>query len=114
MHYDAAEKLIPIRQLPRHIPGRPHLSTIFRWLSRGVRGIRLASVRVGGRRFVSPAQIENFIAAVTSAGAESSPSRDTARVAEIDRADRSLQILLDSARQKKSHGPAINPSGERT
>ena len=37
------------RGLPRRRRGRPiHVSTIFRWIDRGVRGVRLEAIRIGG------------------------------------------------------------------
>lgn len=42
--------LVPINQAARLFPGRrPHVSTLWRWAQRGVRGVKLVIVRVGGR-----------------------------------------------------------------
>jgi len=49
------------------LPGQPHLSTLWRWYRRGVRGVRLETVVVGGRRFTSRAAIERFIERTTVA-----------------------------------------------
>jgi hypothetical protein len=43
------------------IPGRPHSSTILRWALRGVKGVRLETIVVGGRRFTSVEAIGRFI-----------------------------------------------------
>ena len=47
------EEILPLaeaaRRLPRLRAGRPtHPSTLWRWASRGIRGVRLETVRVGG------------------------------------------------------------------
>lgn len=55
------ETLIPMQQAPRHIPGRPHISTLWRWTLR--RHAPLAVIRVGGRAFASVEAIERFIRA---------------------------------------------------
>ena len=47
--------------LPRGAKGRKvHVSTIWRWSSRGIRGIKLATVRVGGMIFTSREALRNF------------------------------------------------------
>ena len=48
------EQLIAFRELARALPrrrkGRPlHVSTVHRWRSRGLNGVRLEAVRVGGQ-----------------------------------------------------------------
>jgi hypothetical protein len=57
------EQLLSLRQAIVRIPGRPHLSTLFRWMNRGVRGVCLETVVVGGRRFTSAEAIQRFIRA---------------------------------------------------
>ena len=64
------------RRFPAYRAGRPvNTSTIFRWITGGVRlpdgrCVRLEAVRLGGRWLTSPQAIERFIAAQT-------PSLDT-------------------------------------
>ena len=36
----------------KRLPSRPHISTWHRWRTRGVHGIKLATVKIGGRRMV--------------------------------------------------------------
>ena len=79
-------------RLPRGPGGRRvHLSTLCRWRTRGVRGVRLAAVRVGSRWASSLAAVEQFILAVTLAGSPPAatpppPAAATRRVAaELDR-----------------------------
>jgi hypothetical protein len=43
------------------VPGRPHTSTLVRWALRGVKGIKLETVVIGGRRYTSVEAIERFI-----------------------------------------------------
>ena len=59
--------LLTFKRACQELPGRPHVSTIHRWRLSGVRGIRLQTVLVGGRRFVSRDALETFIAATTAA-----------------------------------------------
>ena len=89
------EKTIPIGKSPRHFPGkRPHISTIYRWLERGVRGVKLESFCVGSRRYVTQKAIDQFIERTTAAGPYSQvPSTSTVakqRQREIEQAEREL------------------------
>jgi len=44
---------------------KPHVSTIWRWCLKGCKGVRLESVCIGGKRFVTAAAIDDFIDAST-------------------------------------------------
>jgi hypothetical protein len=56
----ARETLIPFHEAPKHIPGRPHISTLHRWRLKGCRGRRLETGLFGGRRFTSLEAIQRF------------------------------------------------------
>jgi len=43
-----------------------HRSTVYRWVTRGVGGIRLGSVRLGGRVYTSEEAIRRFGSALTA------------------------------------------------
>ncbi len=51
----------------KRLPSRPHISTWHRWRTRGVHGIKLATVKIGGRRMVAADELQRFIEAVTCA-----------------------------------------------
>ena len=59
------EELRPLEQTAQHIPGQPHVSTLFRWAGKGVHGCRLETVLVGGRRFTSLEAVQRFVADLT-------------------------------------------------
>lgn len=46
---------------------RMHKKTVLRWNLKGVRGVRLESVILGGRRVCTVDQVKRFIAATTAA-----------------------------------------------
>jgi Protein of unknown function (DUF1580) len=53
-------------------PGRPHISTIWRWARKGVKArngsrINLEHIRAGGRLFTTEASLERFFKAVAEA-----------------------------------------------
>jgi hypothetical protein len=51
------------------VPGKPHVTTLYRWALHGVRGVRLETVIVGGRRFTSREAIGRFLATLNGGGA---------------------------------------------
>ena len=65
----STETLIPWQQVAKFVPGQPHLSTLHRWRLKGVRGRRLETLSVGGRRFTSLQAITRFIDAGNSSDA---------------------------------------------
>lgn len=67
------EQAIPFPKASKSIIGHPSLATLHRWRTRGVRGHRLETFLLGGRRYVTRAAIAKFIAACTS-GADGEPT----------------------------------------
>ena len=62
------ETLFPVSAaIERAIGLRLHTSTWQRWRLRGVAGVRLDTVRIGGRRMTSVEAVRRFIDASTSA-----------------------------------------------
>ncbi len=64
LHYPR-EELIPIQasinELPLQQDGRPvHPSTIARWALYGLGGVKLASTKLAGRRYVRRADLQEF------------------------------------------------------
>lgn len=60
------EELIPLTQAPEHLPwgrqGRPvHVSTVWRWVYRGVGGVKLESIKIGGTRYTSREALRRFL-----------------------------------------------------
>ena len=66
------ETLLPLHQAPEHIPGRPHISTLHRWRLRGVRGAKLETRLIGGRRYTSLEALARFSDAATAAASQKS------------------------------------------
>lgn len=95
------ERLISIGDVPKHLPRRAtgrrvHISAVYRWMSSGVRGVRLESVRVGGSTYTSVEALQRFADRLT--GSESAqPARAAIprrREREIERAARRLDEIL--------------------
>jgi hypothetical protein len=61
------QQLLTLEQAAARLPGRPHVSTVARWTLHGIRGVRLPSIKVGGRRFIDERAIASWIAATQAA-----------------------------------------------
>jgi len=74
------------------VPGRPHLSTLWRWCHRGVRGIKLETVLIGGTRFTSREALQRFFDRTTAAADGVQPVARTSaeRRRSIEAAEREL------------------------
>lgn len=55
------ETLLTVKQARAVLPNRPSINTIYRWFWKGVRGIKLDSIRVGGRIFTTKEACDRFI-----------------------------------------------------
>lgn len=52
---------ITLSQAVDLVPRRPHVATVWRWATRGVRGIKLRTWLSGGTRVTTPAALEEFL-----------------------------------------------------
>jgi hypothetical protein len=87
------ESLLSLADAAKALPGHPHITTLWRWRKCGVRGVRLETVLVGGRRYTSREAVERFVAATTAvADGEPLPIRTCKqRQWAIERAERELE-----------------------
>ena len=87
-----AEHVFPLKDSPKHIPGRPHISTVVRWAQRGCRGIRLETALIGGIRYTSREAVQRFSERTTATANDKSPSRSADhRHVQIEDAERKLE-----------------------
>lgn len=73
-----------VQGLPPHQNGRKiHISTIYRWISRGIHGVRLESLKLGRRLVTSHEAIQRFAERLSEPRGPGSPhSLEAARHAE--------------------------------
>lgn len=109
------ERLLSFKEAAKESPGRPHLSTLHRWRLRGIRGIKLETVRLGGKRFTSREALERFATRTTAvANGEPAPLRTPRhRKRSIEQAERELGITCDggghaSSQPRASESPLTN------
>jgi hypothetical protein len=75
------QEMLTLPAAAKRTPGRPHASTLFRWATRGHRGVRLQVWRYGRRMYTNLAAIDDFAArvATTTPEAASPPSAPSDR-----------------------------------
>ncbi len=83
-----------LTQAAKDVPGRPSISTLMRWASKGIRGVTLETVLIGGRRYTSVEAIGRFVRRLSSSPTETeSPPRPQ----NLNHSDLSTQQELDAA-----------------
>jgi len=60
-----AEDVIRLNEVPDELPGRVDVSTVWRWAQRGVGGVKLETVKIGGKKLTSRQALSRFIAATS-------------------------------------------------
>jgi hypothetical protein len=68
----STETVVTLTQATRHVPSRRQgaktaVSTVWRWAMRGIRGVKLETLMVGGRRCTSTEALQRFYERVTAA-----------------------------------------------
>ena len=86
------EHLMSFSAAAKSLPGRPNIATLWRWRTHGVRGVKLETILVGGRRYTSQEALERFSERITAAANGEPASRRTnrQRKAAIGQAEREL------------------------
>lgn len=64
------ECLIPLTEAAKRLPGRPALSTVWRWATKGQNGIRLETRRYGRKWFTSAEALDDFARALAARSIE--------------------------------------------
>ena len=90
------EQLIALADVPAILPKRRsgkriHLSCVYRWAQRGLRGIRLETLQCGGTKVTSKKALARFFQQLDESPpqrTESRTSRSRRRQMDIERADR--------------------------
>lgn len=107
------ETLIPIRDVPRRLPLRPtgrrlHISAVYRWIQRGVGGVRLEAIRIGGTTYTSIEALQRF-ADLQRTPASQIPDPvnpvSRSRQKQIDEASRAAEAILQGRIPSRGHRP---------
>ena len=108
---DPLEDLMSVEKAVKIIPSRPHTGTVIRWSTRGVGGVKLQTVRVGGRRFVSRRALMEFVSALTEKvdGGIASVATKSSRRRNIEAAERELDSRLTAKSGRSARGRIAGP-----
>lgn len=89
-------------RLPRINGRRPHVSTLWRWCRKGLKGVRLEYVRVGSKIAVSRQGLDRFFVelAAADAAAESTPPPTQQPAAQKPRSEKARARAIEAARRK--------------
>jgi hypothetical protein len=93
-----SEPLVRLADVPRlkWLPGRRegkriHVATVHRWAQRGLRGVRLETLRAGGALVTSEAAITRFFERLTEPAAGADVRTNSQRAKAVERAERELE-----------------------
>jgi len=106
----ASEELIALREVPNRLPPRPtgrrvHISAVYRWIQRGVRGTCLESVRIGGTPYTSMEALQRFAERLSPSPGRPQIQPNTTtktRQRQIDEATRRVEAILRRPRSPES------------
>lgn len=75
------EALLQLREIGANLPRpasvpAPHRITVQRWISRGIRGVKLETVRIGGSVYTSREALARFIERTNSVAIAAEPGFD--------------------------------------
>ena len=100
-HEISNEQARTFNEAARFLPGnhRPAYSTWWRWWRKGIRGVRLQTILIGGRRYTTQKFVEDFIAEVTARanGEQFSTRTPRRRAKNIEAAERELGVKPQQA-----------------
>ena len=83
------ERRLTLSQAARQL--QLHVSTVWRWTLRGVRGVKLETSLVGGQRFTSHEALDRFVARINATDSSASAVGNShQRQREIEAAEREL------------------------
>jgi hypothetical protein len=105
------EQLVSLHEVPRLLPARGsgkriHISAVYRWVQRGIRGTRLEVIRVGGTTYTSREALQRFAAPPVSPNQPARPE-SPARQKQIDQAIKSLDEFLYKGKRRPGRQPVV-------
>lgn len=102
----ATERLLTMgeaaRMLPRFRQGkRVDITTIFRWALRGVKGVKLETIQIGGRKCTSAEALQRFFEALTVQAAGGAVE-DPVALVKLDKALRACGVRARTQRGREA------------
>lgn len=93
-----SETVLSLTEAAAHLPRRragkrPHVATMYRWAQRGLRGVKLETIRVGGTLCTSLEALQRFCARLTESDSAAGAAPCAADGPLDDEAERELDRL---------------------
>jgi hypothetical protein len=89
--------------LERRFGRRPNVATVWRWATRGMKGVRLATISLGRFRYTTEAALERFIHETSLAHGSCRQSKDEMSAASRDAVEpRFTRSEIDAARKRRN------------
>jgi predicted DNA-binding transcriptional regulator AlpA len=60
------ETFLSLDEVTAVLPGRPVRSTLWRWMTQGLKGHHLRPTKIGGRVFVAESEVQRFVDALSN------------------------------------------------
>src|SRR4051794_8951254 len=89
------EHTFPLSRMRDHVPSRPSPATAFRWAMEGIRGIRLETLMIGGRRYTSREAVVRFLARRNEPPSPEPVAPSKARAEEKARVSHRAEAIFD-------------------
>lgn len=101
------EELVSLRDVPKLLPAkgngkRIHISAVYRWVQRGIKGIRLEVIRIGGTSYTSREALQRFASPRGGVQAEPSVNYSALRRRQIEAAEKQLDAVLYSGKSRRT------------
>ena len=112
-----AEELVSLRDVPKLLPAkadgkRIHISAVYRWVQRGIKGVRLEAIHIGGTSYTSREALQRFASPRGGVLAEKTVNYSALRRRQIEAAEKHLDAVLYGGKSRRT-GPtsgACSPS----
>ncbi len=72
-HHIFSDERLSLNEVAKHL--KVHVATVHRWIFQGVRGKRLKSFLIGGRRYIAVSDLDDFLQAKSSSVTNESGQR---------------------------------------
>ena len=103
----ANEEPIALRNVPSILPAtgrgkRLQVSAVYRWVQRGLDGVKLEVIRIGGRRYTSVEALQRFAEHRTQPHGQGSvgPATSPVRQRQVERAATQVEKTLGTTRRR--------------
>lgn len=100
-----SETVIELTKATKEFPIPCSRPTLERWMRKGCRGIRLETVKIGGKRYTSKEAIQRFLIRQQRIGPDEAPAPTKKSMSKKEIAEKSKRFNLPEPEEKKPKKP---------